>query len=1097
LLTAAAPASADPLGTTSLLSRASGNGSLAPGAINDASTSRDAVSGDGRYVAFISTADNLFGPIGDAGNHVYVRDTQTGTTELVDRPSDVGATPGTAVPGSTALTVAISGDGQKVAFTTDAALDPADDQGDFDVYVRSFQLPSDTTELVSRPDGTSTQSNDFVDEISVNTDGTRIAFTNQGNEIEPADDPDFVIDVFVRDTTLDTTTLVSRASTGAGGAKGDGGSSEPSIDGAGGKVAFTTEATNLADGDTTQTPDVHLRDTSAATTTLVSRAGTTPGDIGNGVSAHPAISSDGTHVAFASAATNLPNDPDAVADVFRRDLGAGTTTLISRADGTGVKGNAFAFAPAVNSDGSKVAFESGSDNLVPGVGGNQVYQREGTTTRLVSQAPDASPGDGDLFLPSSSSDGTVVTFTSQADNLSADDDNDFDQVFKRDISADATSLVSRPTGSAPVTGDGTNLARFGGAANDDQHRTVSDDGRFVAFMSDSDSIASEDNNAVTNVFVRDNRTDHTILVSRADGTAGAPANGNSASPSISADGRLVAFQSASPNLFSPSPSPAARIYVRDIVAGTTSAVDLIDGSTTARGNGTATDPSISLDGKRVAFTSTSSNLGDGDTDTGQDVHVRVLASNQTLLGSPAGGGSADGVSNNPALDGDGSRVAFESTATDLGDGDSNPTLDVHVRDLAAGQTHYASRNDGTGAYVTNGLGSRRPALSSDGTRVAFDSQASNLGEGDTSTNPSIYMRDLGADDISLLSVSSTGTSANGTNRFASISADGTKVAFSSSADTLSPDDTDFVTDVYVRDTTAGTNTLVSRSDGVSGAKATGSSTGVSISGNGLCVAFGSAATLTPFYSTNDFSQVYMRSVFGECPDESLPETTIASGPGGETTATTATFEFSSSEPTSTFRCSVDGAAFAACASPITTETLAPGPHTFEVFAVDPAGNADPTPASRSFTVTVPPGDPPPGDPPPAPDTVGPTMLFKNRSVTMSSSGVLSIALGCPAAEPARCRGRLTLKTVRRIRLRPAGKRKARIVTLGSKAFAIPPGKSRRVRIKPPARFRAYLRRVRKVSVNGSAVATDQAGNRKRTTRKLTIRAPKPNRKKSR
>jgi hypothetical protein len=133
-------------------------------------------------------------------------------------------------------------------------------------------------------------------------------------------------------------------------------------------------------------------------------------------------------------------------------------------------------------------------------------------------------------------------------------------------------------------------------------------------------------------------------------------------------------------------------------------------------------------------------------------------------------------------------------------------------------------------------------------------------------------------------------------------------------------------------------------------------------------------------------------------------------------------------------------------------------------------------------VTVPPIVPPP------PDTEGPTMLFKNLTVTMSSSGVLSIVLGCPAAEPASCKGKLMLKTAKRIRLAP--RKKAKVVTLGSKAFTIAPGKSRRVKIKPPAKFRAYLRRVKKVSVNGSAVATDTAGNKKTTKRKLTVKRPK-------
>lgn len=432
----------------------------------------------------------------------------------------------------------------------------------------------------------------------------------------------------------DDVDLVSRA-TGSAGPKGDDLSWTPSISADGRLIAFQSEATNLHPDDTDgglPGRDVFVRDAEANTTELVSRAAGVAGAKGNGESGPPAISADGRFVAFASEASNLhPDDTDAVWDIFVRDLRTNTVTLASRATGAaGAKGDGDAGYAAISADGRFVAFSSEATNLDPDDADDtdDVYVRdlETNTTTLVSRAGGiaGAKSDGFSYQPALSADGGVVAFVSQAANLHPDDGDGDPSIFVRDLQASTTTLASRATGAAGANADGGSL-----------RPDISDDGRVVAFMSQSDNLdPDDDGDRDQDVFVRDLASSTTTLVSRADGATGASANRYSAEPTLSADGRLVAFESEGSNLHPDDGDGRYDVFVRDVGANTTTLVSRDQAG--SKGNSDSYHSTMSPDGRFVAFASYATNLHPDDGDTTLDVYRRDVLGVPTVAAAPAG-----------------------------------------------------------------------------------------------------------------------------------------------------------------------------------------------------------------------------------------------------------------------------------------------------------------------------------------------------------------------------------------------------------------------------------------------------------------------------
>ena len=204
------------------------------------------------------------------------------------------------------------------------------------------------------------------------------------------------------------------------------------------------------------------------------------------------------------------------------------------------------------------------------------------------------------------------------------------------------------------------------------------DARFAVFEASHDGLGLADRGS--HVFLRDVRTGTTIVADRADGPSGSPAH-DAWAPSASADGRLVAFTTGS-RLVPADTNTYDDIYVRDVVANTTRLVSRTPAGAAA--NGDSDDAMISADGRRVAFDSDASDLGDGDGDADTDVHVLDLGTDAMTYVSRAAA-PGDGASSDPVIDADGSTVAFTSNAANLDPADTDTMADVYVRDLAAGR----------------------------------------------------------------------------------------------------------------------------------------------------------------------------------------------------------------------------------------------------------------------------------------------------------------------------------------------------------------------------------------------------------------------------
>jgi Tol biopolymer transport system component len=543
---------------------------------------RQAISSDGRYVSFATEATNVVP--GDTAGHVFAWDRLTGTNR------DLGRGLGTA---------SLSGDGRYVAFASqDPALLP---EGGWGLVVRDLETGANT---VVR---TSTTGVDYDDlEPRISADGRRVSITT-ADPVTP-DDTNAAVDVFVRE--LAPAPGTERLSVSSTGAQADGESlSEPATSADGAVVAFLSAADNLVPGDTPgERRDVYVRDTRAGTTSRVSVSEDGTPLVGSIFD--PAISGDGTHVAFTVVASGEPRDWRTGADVVVHDRRTGTASRPVVSSGGG-RPDGSSYSAALSADGRYVAFTSLATNLVrrPTNRWEHVYVRDrvaGTTTR-VDVASDGTDSNGPSGDPVLSPDGRFVAFVSAGSNLVRADRNHGSDVFVHDRRTGVTELVTiGSTGRQSAPG-----ARYRPA--------ISADGRYVAFVSPAADLVPRDTNGRDDIFVRDRKARTTERVSVS--TTGRQADGASYSVTISADGRYVAFVALSGLLVPGDTNGFSDVLVRDRWVRTTTRVSLAyDG---AQANGYS-GGSISADGRWVAFYSSATNLVPGDTNGVEDVFRRRL-----------------------------------------------------------------------------------------------------------------------------------------------------------------------------------------------------------------------------------------------------------------------------------------------------------------------------------------------------------------------------------------------------------------------------------------------------------------------------------------
>ncbi len=396
-------------------------------------------------------------------------------------------------------------------------------------------------------------------------------------------------------------------------------------------------------------------------------------------------------------------------------------------DSSGTQANANSFEPAISARGRYVAFHSYATNLVAGdtngVRDVFVYDRSTGATTRVSVDLNGIQGNDHSRSPSISADGRYVAFYSDATNLVTGDTNSRSDVFVHDLSTGATTRVS-------IASDGTQ-ANSGSSLPE-----ISADGRYVAFDSTAWNLVAGDNNGVSDVFVHDRSNGTTSRVSV--DSNGSQANGYSSAPSISADGRYVSFVSLATNLVMGDTNDEYDVFVHDRSTGATTRVS-VDSSGAQADNDSTSSPSISVDGRFVAFQSYAANLVPGDTNANADIFVHDRSTGATIRVSvDSSGAQADSASYVPSISADGRYVAFQSFATNLVTGDTNGGTDIFVHDRNTGATRRVSV-DAIGTQANEY--SYHSAISADGLYVAFRSDATNLVTGDTNGQTDIFVAD--------------------------------------------------------------------------------------------------------------------------------------------------------------------------------------------------------------------------------------------------------------------------------------------------------------------------------------------------------------------
>ncbi|MGH2687953.1 MAG: TolB family protein, partial [Actinomycetota bacterium] len=437
-------------------------------------------------------------------------------------------------------------------------------------------------------------------------------------------------------------------------------SREPSISADGRYVAFVTDSGNVspAANDTNGLADVYVYDRMSKTSVLVSRASN--GTLGNGPSTQPSISPDGRYVAFRSLATSFQPENNPIIngvetnaqDIFLRDLKDGTTVRVTRGGGnTGDVGGSF--DASVSRDGNYVAFASLDREIIPGVKDCNdvhdvmVWERATGQIKMVptsseatvcGTAPNTFPGamlaNRQSQNPSISADGRWIAYSSDAYNLDTThaDSHHYDlpqpplstnprlgtNIFLWDRTTGKSVRIDNAAGGAESNGDASFVP------------TLSSDGKFVAFMSKASDLVAGDTNGIRDTF-RYSVATGTIQLASADnegavqtctGEPDLSACQSYEAPSISADGRYVAFISGSNTLVIPDNNKTGRdVYVRDFSTNSTARVNMSSGGEQAKGSSTGSAPAISADGRHVAFTSKATNLVAGDSNGVADVFV--------------------------------------------------------------------------------------------------------------------------------------------------------------------------------------------------------------------------------------------------------------------------------------------------------------------------------------------------------------------------------------------------------------------------------------------------------------------------------------------
>jgi uncharacterized repeat protein (TIGR01451 family) len=417
-------------------------------------------------------------------------------------------------------------------------------------------------------------------------------------------------------------------------------------------------------------------------------------------------------------------------------------------------------------------------------------------TEWVSVSSDGTGANNQSDMPAISGDGRFVAFVSLADNLVPSDTNGFADTFVHDRLTNVTERVS-------VSNRGRQGNNHSGLIGVAAYPAVSADGRFVAFVSQADNLVSGDRNVNADVFVRDRLLGTTERVTV--NSAGEEADLGGEGPAINADGRFVAFQSQAQNLV-PGGNPfpfVDQVYVHDRETGTTEIISV--NAAGQAGNSLNVQADISADGRFVVFSSFADNLVPG-VQSGLQVYLRDRVTGTIeRISEDAAGEPGDGSSVDPSISLDGRFVAFQTNSGNL-IGDGNHESHILVKDR---QTGAFERVSATSTGEPADLLSEHPDITADGRFVTFFSLATNLVPGDTNNRRDIFVRDRQTGTVVRVSVSTAGEEGNSESEWPTISDDGLVTAFKSSSDNLVPNANG---GIFVHDDRPAADLAVTKSD---------------------------------------------------------------------------------------------------------------------------------------------------------------------------------------------------------------------------------------------------------------------------------------------
>ncbi len=836
----------------------------AAGGFGNGNSDGAAFSPDGHKVMFRSYASDLVAGDTNGAADIFVKDLTTGAIARVSTGAgDVEATGGAINGGS--YGASFSGDGSLVVFASYATNLVGNDSGAaLDIFVKDL-----TSGAVDRMSVTAAgvEGNFDSADASFSPDGRYVVFSSLASNLV-ADDTNSARDIFVKDR---QTGALTRVSTDANGAQGDGDSTRAIFAPDGLHLLIESTAGNLVAGDTFNTPDIFRKN---LFTGAIERVSTTAGNVpADNLSITASLSADGRYMAFSSLASNLVQGDTFSADVYVKDLATGA---VRRASGNylgNIIDGSSAYQARISADGSQIVFVTlGQLSSIDINNATDIYRvanpflsQDGSDT-VEASVTFTLPADVEHLLLAG---GTAVDGSGNAQDNHISGNN-------------AANTLTGAAGADSLDGAGGS-DRLLGDAGDDVLTGGSDDDT-LAGGSGNDSLAGDEGNDLLVPGAGNDTLAGGAGFDTADYSLAGPVRlslaitgpqtvgggmgadtltdienlrGSALADELTGNALANRIEGAAGNDSLDGGAGADTLVggigddlyivddVGDIVLESATALPLRV-STTLTGeqtNGASFFPSLSGDGRLTGFSSYASNLVAGDTNNNADIFLKDLTTGavQRLFINV----DAQQFQINLFLDfrlafsADNRFVAFITSVDTLVPGDTNGATDVFVLDRSDGSSRRASQDAASGQANADSL---RPALSADGRYVAFQSYASNLVAGDTNGAVDIFVKDLQDGAISRVSSGPGGAQANAASGYPVLSGDGRLLAFSSYASNLVGDDTNQAYDIFVRDRQTGINTRISTD--AAGMQANGHSfgEGLAFSADGRFLLFTTEAT---------------------------------------------------------------------------------------------------------------------------------------------------------------------------------------------------------------------------------------------------------------